>query len=82
MGEDGTKRLLALLGKMRYSADSMIQMQRVMESCPAKTVLSGGMGFVLGGAFGLFMASVSLALTPYSASTATFWQYISYRPAS
>jgi len=29
-----------------------------MESCPFKTVLSGGMGFALGGAFGLFMSSV------------------------
>jgi len=36
----------------------------IMESCPAKTVLSGTMGFALGGAFGLFMASVrSLLLT-------------------
>ena len=31
-----------------------------MESCLGKTVLSGGMGFVLGGAFGLFMSSVCL----------------------
>ncbi|KAI9104518.1 Tim17/Tim22/Tim23/Pmp24 family-domain-containing protein [Phlyctochytrium arcticum] len=30
----------------------------VMESCPAKVVLSGGAGFVLGGAFGMFMSSV------------------------
>ena len=34
------------------------QMQAVMESCPGKTVISGGMGFLLGGAFGLFMSSV------------------------
>lgn len=34
------------------------QMQAAMESCPVKTVISGGMGFVLGGAFGLFMSSV------------------------
>lgn len=34
------------------------QMQAAMESCPAKTVISGGMGFVMGGAFGLFMSSV------------------------
>ena len=34
-------------------------MQAGMESCPAKTVISGVMGFGLGGAFGLFMASVS-----------------------
>lgn len=30
-----------------------------MESCAGKTVLSGVMGFGLGGAFGLFMASMS-----------------------
>lgn len=30
----------------------------VMESCPGKTVMAGTMGFALGGAFGLFMASV------------------------
>ena len=29
-----------------------------METCPVKTVISGGMGFALGGAFGLFMSSV------------------------
>ncbi|MCJ1352972.1 MAG: Mitochondrial import inner membrane translocase subunit tim22 [Icmadophila ericetorum] len=33
--------------------------QAAMESCPTKTVLAGGMGFVLGGAFGLFMSSMS-----------------------
>ena len=37
------------------------QMQAAMESCPAKTVISGGMGFALGGAFGLFMSSVRLS---------------------
>jgi import inner membrane translocase subunit TIM22 len=36
----------------------MTQMQTLMESCPAKTVISGTMGFALGGVFGLFMASV------------------------
>ncbi|CZR56686.1 probable mitochondrial import inner membrane translocase subunit TIM22 [Phialocephala subalpina] len=34
-------------------------MQMLMESCPGKTVVSGVMGFALGGAFGLFMASMS-----------------------
>lgn len=34
------------------------QLQAVMESCPGKTVMSGGAGFALGGIFGLFMASV------------------------
>jgi import inner membrane translocase subunit TIM22 len=33
-------------------------MQNAMESCPLKTVISGTMGFGLGGVFGLFMASV------------------------
>jgi import inner membrane translocase subunit TIM22 len=38
----------------------MSQMQALMESCPGKTAVSGVMGFALGGAFGLFMASVRL----------------------
>ncbi|KAG4424284.1 Tim17/Tim22/Tim23/Pmp24 family-domain-containing protein [Cadophora sp. MPI-SDFR-AT-0126] len=33
-------------------------MQALMESCPGKTAVSGVMGFALGGAFGLFMASM------------------------
>ncbi|KAA8894676.1 Tim17/Tim22/Tim23/Pmp24 family-domain-containing protein [Sphaerosporella brunnea] len=47
------------------SADDLQQqkmmklMQAGMESCPFKTVLSGGAGFALGGVFGLFMASMS-----------------------
>jgi import inner membrane translocase subunit TIM22 len=45
-------------------------MQMGMESCPAKTVLSGGAGFVLGGVFGLFMASMSYD-TPMSGSGST-----------
>ncbi|KAJ4395450.1 Mitochondrial import inner membrane translocase subunit tim22, partial [Neurospora sp. IMI 360204] len=32
-------------------------MQKAMESCFAKTVMSGGAGFALGGVFGMFMAS-------------------------
>lgn len=42
-------------------------MQAGMESCPVKTVISGTMGFALGGAFGLFMASVSTPI--HSVST-------------
>ena len=34
------------------------QMQAAMESCPAKTVIAGGVSFAMGGAFGLFMSSV------------------------
>ncbi|KAF3165254.1 Mitochondrial import inner membrane translocase subunit tim22 [Orbilia oligospora] len=44
------------------------QMQAAMESCPVKTVISGGMGFALGGVFGLFMASMSYD-TMYSTNT-------------
>ena len=33
-------------------------MESVPETCPFKMVLSGGMGFMLGGAFGLFMSSM------------------------
>ncbi|KAK4565778.1 Mitochondrial import inner membrane translocase subunit tim22 [Recurvomyces mirabilis] len=33
-------------------------MQMAMESCPAKTVIAGTMGFGLGGVFGLFMSSM------------------------
>lgn len=36
-------------------------MQQAMESCPAKTAMSGVMGFGLGGLFGLFMSSVSIS---------------------
>jgi import inner membrane translocase subunit TIM22 len=35
-----------------------------MESCYAKTAMSGVAGFGLGGLFGMFMASVSLFLPP------------------
>ncbi|RMD40150.1 hypothetical protein DV735_g4988, partial [Chaetothyriales sp. CBS 134920] len=41
-------------------------MQAGMESCLTKSILSGGAGFVLGGAFGLFMASMAYD-TPLSA---------------
>jgi hypothetical protein len=34
-------------------------MQAGMESCPVKVVMAGGAGFVLGGAMGLFLSSVS-----------------------
>jgi import inner membrane translocase subunit TIM22 len=37
---------------------SVPQMQAGMESCPVKMAMAGGMGFGLGGLFGLFMASM------------------------
>ncbi|KAI8986336.1 Tim17/Tim22/Tim23/Pmp24 family-domain-containing protein [Pilobolus umbonatus] len=36
-------------------------MQGVMESCPGKVVMSGGIGFVMGAAMGLFMSSFEYA---------------------
>ncbi|TAQ87243.1 hypothetical protein B7494_g4436 [Chlorociboria aeruginascens] len=52
-----------------YGGDHM---QMLMESCPGKTVVSGVMGFALGGAFGLFMASMQydtpLATNPNAAA--------------
>jgi len=36
-------------------------MTSAMESCIGKSVMSGVAGFALGGAFGLFMSSVSLS---------------------
>jgi hypothetical protein len=35
-----------------------IQVQAAMESCFGKSVMSGVMGFGMGGLFGMFMASV------------------------
>ncbi|KAK5019226.1 mitochondrial import inner membrane translocase subunit Tim22 [Cryomyces antarcticus] len=44
-------------------------MQMAMESCPAKTVIAGTMGFGLGSLFGLFMSSMryDTPLTPQGA---------------
>ncbi|KAJ5621066.1 Mitochondrial import inner membrane translocase subunit tim22 [Penicillium lagena] len=45
---------------MNDQEQAMVKMMQAgMESCPVKTVISGTMGFGLGGAFGLFMASMS-----------------------
>ena len=46
-------------------------MQAGMESCLAKSIMAGGMGFALGGAFGLFMASVCLPPLPIPYNTYT-----------
>ena len=57
--QDGTERLsLTHTWEMSLIGVGNGQMQAAMESCPAKTVLAGTMGFALGGAFGLFMSSV------------------------
>ncbi|KAI5799241.1 Tim17/Tim22/Tim23/Pmp24 family-domain-containing protein [Peziza echinospora] len=52
----------------QQQAQMIKNMQAAMESCPVKTLLSGGAGFALGGVFGLFMASMSYD-TPMSGAT-------------
>ncbi|MCJ1437226.1 Mitochondrial import inner membrane translocase subunit tim22 [Xylographa pallens] len=55
-------------GGMSPQEQMMVKtIQGVMESCPGKTVMAGCMGFVLGGAFGLFMSSMSYD-TPLTAA--------------
>ncbi|KAK0117916.1 Mitochondrial import inner membrane translocase subunit tim22 [Cadophora gregata] len=49
-----SRRKLSGFGMKDFGA----KMQALMESCPGKTAVSGVMGFALGGAFGLFMASM------------------------
>lgn len=44
-------------------------MQEAMNSCAGKTIMSGVMGFGMGGVFGLFMASMSYD-TPYGSPVA------------
>lgn len=39
-------------------------MQAAMESCFGKSVMSGVMGFGMGGVFGMFMASVRFPFPP------------------
>ena len=43
----------------RFVLILLSQIQSGMESCVVKSIMSGGAGFVIGGAFGAFMASVS-----------------------
>jgi len=61
-------------GAMSEQEQAMVKaMHAAMESCPVKTVMAGGMGFALGGAFGLFMASMSYdsPLTPQGREIST-----------
>ncbi|KAK4657294.1 Mitochondrial import inner membrane translocase subunit tim22 [Podospora pseudocomata] len=46
-------------------------LQNLMESCYAKTVMSGGAGFALGGVFGMFMASMAYDTPYHSPQTGT-----------
>ncbi|KAH9909967.1 mitochondrial inner membrane translocase subunit Tim17/Tim22/Tim23/peroxisomal protein PMP24 [Xylariomycetidae sp. FL2044] len=51
----------------------------LMESCFGKSVLSGGMGFAMGGVFGLFMASMAYD-TPYGTTPGANPQPLSSLP--
>jgi len=44
-----------------------------MESCLTKCIMAGGMGFVLGGAFGLFMSSVCLCWPTFTCAGYVLW---------
>jgi hypothetical protein len=48
-------------------------MQAGMESCLTKCIMAGGMGFVLGGAFGLFMSSVCLCWPTFTCAGYVLW---------
>ncbi|KAL1302986.1 hypothetical protein AAFC00_003302 [Neodothiora populina] len=59
MGMGGGASQQANMSDEQLKEQQMIKyMQSAMESCPAKTAISGVMGFGLGGAFGLFMSSM------------------------
>ncbi len=51
-------------GLGKFANRECVQMQQAMESCVGKSVLSGVMGFGMGGVFGLFMASVRAPFRP------------------
>ncbi|KAL8819180.1 MAG: hypothetical protein Q9223_002333 [Gallowayella weberi] len=55
-----------LAGMSQQEQQMVKAMQMAMDSCAGKTVAAGVIGFALGGAFGLFMSSMSYD-TPLSA---------------
>ena len=68
----GPGRQSATEGMNETEAAAVRAMQGAMESCLGKSIMSGVMGFALGGAFGLFMSSMSYdsSLTPASQAIA------------
>ncbi|KAI9707703.1 MAG: Mitochondrial import inner membrane translocase subunit tim22 [Candelina mexicana] len=55
-----------IAGMSEQEQNMVKHMQAAMEACPTKSIMAGTMGFALGGAFGLFMSSMSYD-TPLSA---------------
>ncbi|KAL1959919.1 hypothetical protein VTO42DRAFT_587 [Malbranchea cinnamomea] len=73
-GMPGAMGSAAGAGGMSEQEQAMVRyIQAAMESCPMKSVMAGGMGFALGGAFGLFMSSMSYdtPLTPQGRELST-----------
>ncbi|GEQ68715.1 hypothetical protein JCM33374_g2383 [Metschnikowia sp. JCM 33374] len=58
-GPQEPEKPLALMTQEEQAEMGARKMVEVMQSCPGKTVMSGGSGFFLGGFFGLFMASMA-----------------------
>ncbi|KAK5116133.1 Mitochondrial import inner membrane translocase subunit tim22 [Meristemomyces frigidus] len=58
MGGMGGRSSAGMAPQQMQEQQMIKYMQMAMESCPAKTVIAGTMGFGLGGVFGLFMASM------------------------
>ncbi|KAI9304412.1 TIM22 protein [Cunninghamella echinulata] len=48
-------------GMSEYEKQTILMMQQAMESCVTKVLMAGTAGFVMGGAFGLFMSSFEYA---------------------
>lgn len=65
------KMVKVVARKSGYMLTAISQMQSGMESCAVKSIMAGGMGFVIGGAFGMFMASVR-AISPRRAALPQF----------
>ncbi|RMZ87685.1 hypothetical protein DV736_g5087, partial [Chaetothyriales sp. CBS 134916] len=59
IGQNGQAGGSGAAGLSEQEQQMVKVMQAGMESCLTKSILSGGAGFALGGAFGLFMASMA-----------------------
>lgn len=58
-GDQGPQKPLELMTPEEQAEVGAKKMVELMQSCPGKTVMAGGSGFVLGGVLGLFMASMA-----------------------
>lgn len=58
-GNTGPQKPLDQLSQEEQAELGAQKMIEFMQSCPGKTIMAGGSGFLLGGFFGLFMASMT-----------------------